>query len=251
MNAPNWAVVPTQDQLPGCVFLLSPHHSRDQHLPKEKVRYIVLHGTGSGSAAFGLYRMLDPDNKAEPSAHFLVTEVGEILCLVPLNLVAWHAGRSGWKRLDELNPMSIGIEIQNNGKDPYTTRQIEAVTRLLRFLLEYFNLPPSAVLGHRDVSPYRKQDPYPYFFWQALEQCGLAQPWTPLPDVTPMEALAAWGYCYGPGPGHSVRKLKESEHERDEFTDECVILAFQARFQLPMTGKLDHDTCRFIATGLR
>jgi hypothetical protein len=33
--------------------------------------------------------------------------------------------------------------------------------------------------------------------------------------------------------------------------DEFIVLAFQARFRLPMTGQLDDNTRRFIATGLR
>lgn len=253
MNVPDWAVVPSPAQLPGCVFLLSPHHSRDQPLPPEKVRYIVLHGTASGSSGFALFRMMDPHNPTEPSAHFLVTEVGEALCLVPLNLVAWHAGRSGWAGEDELNPMSIAIEIQNDGVSPYTPKQIETTKRLLRFLLDYFQLPPSAVLGHSDVSPHRKEDPFPHFFWKELEEAGLAAPWVHKPGLTLWQAILERGYRYGPGTlqggvpvGHSLRKSKDNADERVEVTAEHILKTVQRRFGLAVTGSFDEQTVRFL-----
>ena len=40
---------------------------------------------------------------------------GSIILMVPEKYIAWHAGKSNWKKDKSLNKNSIGIEISNNG----------------------------------------------------------------------------------------------------------------------------------------
>ena len=57
--------------------------------------------------------------KNKISAHFLISKKGEIFYLVDLKKRAWHAGKSYWKGLKDLNSSSIGIEIDNSGHHFY------------------------------------------------------------------------------------------------------------------------------------
>ena len=55
------------------------------------------------------------EKKNKVSSHFLVSKKGEIYYLVDLKKRAWHAGKSYWNGLTDLNSSSIGIEIDNSG----------------------------------------------------------------------------------------------------------------------------------------
>jgi len=55
--------------------------------------------------------------QSEVSSHYLVQRNGNINVMVPDLYVAWHAGKSSWKRFKSLNKNSIGIEISNPGHE--------------------------------------------------------------------------------------------------------------------------------------
>ena len=55
------------------------------------------------------------DDKSKVSCHYFIKKNGQIICMVPENYTAWHAGVSSWKKIKRLNNYSIGIEIQNSG----------------------------------------------------------------------------------------------------------------------------------------
>src|SRR5688572_13901010 len=79
------------------------------------VSMIVLHYTGMESAQAALDRMTDP--AAEVSAHYMVDEDGTIHRLVAEDRRAWHAGKSHWRGLANINAISIGIELVNPGHE--------------------------------------------------------------------------------------------------------------------------------------
>ena len=54
-------------------------------------------------------RLINPKYKV--SCHYLIDRKGEILRLVEDNKIAWHAGKSKWKKFINLNKNSIGIEL--------------------------------------------------------------------------------------------------------------------------------------------
>jgi N-acetyl-anhydromuramyl-L-alanine amidase AmpD len=81
---------------------------------------------------------------------------------------AWHAGKSYWKNDTALNNLSIGIEIDNDGKSPFSKTQITSCISLCKQLMIKYQLPPDHVIGHSDISPSRKIDPGYYFPWQQL-----------------------------------------------------------------------------------
>ena len=58
-------------------------------------------------------KLLNPKHKV--SCHYLINKKGEIFKMVKDNKIAWHAGRSKWKNIVNLNKCSIGIELVNKG----------------------------------------------------------------------------------------------------------------------------------------
>ena len=53
--------------------------------------------------------------------------------------VAWHAGKSKWKKDKNLNNCSIGIELINNGNEEFPNIQIISLIKLLKKLLQARN----------------------------------------------------------------------------------------------------------------
>ena len=64
------------------------------------VAMVVLHYTEMKPVEDALARMCDP--AAEVSAHYCITEEGEVIRLVPEDKRAWHAGRSRWRGIDDV-----------------------------------------------------------------------------------------------------------------------------------------------------
>lgn len=147
----------------------SPNHSDRRG---QRPELIVLHYTGMTDAASARARLCDP--QAEVSAHWLVHEDGRIEALVSEDRRAWHAGAGAWLGRDDVNSRSIGIEIANPGDRPFTTRQMDALTDLLRGIMARWQIGPAGVIGHSDMAPGRKIDPGPRFDWERLAREGLA-----------------------------------------------------------------------------
>ena len=55
--------------------------------------------------------------------------------------VAWHAGKSKWKRFKDLNKCSLGIELDNRGHDfgyqNFSKYQIKKLIMLCKILKKY------------------------------------------------------------------------------------------------------------------
>ena len=171
----------------------SPNHST------RWARAIVLHHTAMDSAE-GAIRTLQTANSGGPvSAHYLVGEDGRIHQLVADSDAAWHAGNSRWAGVDELNAWSIGIELDNDGREPFPPAQIEALLVLLEDLSARLRIPRHMVVGHSDIAPTRKDDPSVHFPWQALARAGFGlwprEPLVPAPaGFDPWVALRLVGY---------------------------------------------------------
>ncbi len=159
--------------------------------------YVILHHTGSPAAERAL-RTLTTQQR-EVSAHYLIGRDGRIYYLVDEFNRAWHAGDSYWGGDRDLNSASIGVEIDNDGEEPYSEPQIQSLLALLADLKSRWKIPTANFLGHGDVAPGRKTDPGINFPWQRLAQAGFGlwcdPPYPPAPvgmdDVT---LLTAFGY---------------------------------------------------------
>src|SRR5690606_23688893 len=87
-------------------------------------------------------------------------------------LRAWHAGSGRWGSITDLNSVSIGIEMDNNGIEPYTEAQVSNLLGLLDTLKTTYNIPTENFIGHGDIAPGRKVDPGINFPWKTLADSG-------------------------------------------------------------------------------
>ena len=153
---------------------LSPNFD-ERNLP---VTMLVLHYTEMESAEAALTRLCDPEAKV--SAHYLISEAGEVTRLVPEDKRAWHAGASYWRGLRDVNSASIGIELDHPGHAlgyrDFTEAQFEALVPLVHRIVKHHDIPRANVVGHSDVAPARKIDPGELFPWERLAEYGLCLP---------------------------------------------------------------------------
>ena len=110
--------------------------------------------------------------KSNVSCHYFIKQKGETLKMVPDLYVAWHAGKSQWKKYKSLNKYSIGIEISNPGHNfgynKFSKKQIQSLIRLSKILIKKYKIEPKNILGHSDIAPERKKDPGEKFPWKEL-----------------------------------------------------------------------------------
>ncbi|WP_068076204.1 N-acetylmuramoyl-L-alanine amidase [Novosphingobium lentum] len=142
------------------------------------VTMLVLHYTGMQTGAEAEARLVDP--AAQVSAHYIIHEDGCVVRLVPEDKRAWHAGRSFWRGISDVNSASIGIELVNPGHEwgyrEFPEAQMDALLPLLAAIVDRHDIPRANVVGHSDVAPARKDDPGELFDWPLLARHHLALP---------------------------------------------------------------------------
>lgn len=206
----------------------SPNFS-DRSLP---ISMIVLHYTGMETAQAAIDRLCDPE--AQVSAHYVVMEDGAVLRMVPEDKRAWHAGRSVWRGITDVNSASIGIEIVNPGHEfgytPFPRAQMDAVVPLVADISDRHGIDPRNVVGHSDVAPARKQDPGELFDWARLGKVGLAL-------CRPTRGLT------DPGWSDSGFLLALERFGYDVSDAQAAVAAFQRRFRPEMIdGEIDGES---------
>ena len=167
------------------------------------ITMVVLHYTGMPDAASAITRLSDPEAKV--SAHYVVAEDGQVVRMVDESKRAWHAGKSFWRGVTDVNSASVGIEIVNPGHEfgyrPFPIAQIDAVIGLMHEVTLRHRITRGNVVGHSDIAPARKDDPGELFPWDRLARLRLALPsptknlmdphWT---DAGFLLALERFGY---------------------------------------------------------
>lgn len=126
---------------------------------------------------------------------------------------SWHAGASKWGNITDMNSCSLGIEIDNNGKDDiFTDAQINALVTLLSYLKEQYKIPQTNFIAHSDIAPGRKEDPGILFPWKKLADAGFGY-WyddnlkEPPPDFNTSWALRVIGYDIS-DPSKAIQAFK-------------------------------------------
>ncbi|QVM82927.1 N-acetylmuramoyl-L-alanine amidase [Novosphingobium decolorationis] len=175
----------------------SPNHSGAYRVnPTKLVMHYTAGGSGYGSAAW----LANPN--AGASAHFVICREGTVIQCVSVDRRAWHAGKSQWGELTNLNSYSIGIELANWGPlrddgttaagkavdyieaahknggrvrkwEVYPPAQIVAAEAVARAIAAYH--PIDEIVGHDDIAPARKLDPGPAFDMTAFRKAVLGQ----------------------------------------------------------------------------
>jgi len=195
------------------------------------ISMIVLHYTGMEDAASAIARLRDPEAKV--SAHYVVDEDGSVLKLVDEAHRAWHAGKSHWRDVDDVNSASVGIEIVNPGHDwgyrPFPDAQIASVVRLVAEIKDRHEITRGNVVGHSDIAPARKRDPGELFPWAELARRRLALP-------RPTKNLV------DPGWGESGFLMALERFGYDVTDPMAAIMAFQRRFRPELVdGEIDAE----------
>lgn len=135
-----------------------------------KPNFIILHHTAQDSLAQTLKTFTV--TRTQVSAHYVIAEDGKVIQMVNDYLRAWHAGTSTWGKNTDINSSSIGIEIDNNGIEPFSEKQIVSLLALLTKLKKDYNIPAQNIIGHSDIAPSRKKDPSAQFPWKLLALNG-------------------------------------------------------------------------------
>lgn len=141
------------------------HHARPAGTT---VDLLIIHGTAGFDAG-------DLDwctNKASGvSYHYLILRDGTVHRLVSELRQAWHAGKSEWQGRANCNHYSIGIGLSNRGPgEPYTAAQYAALRELIADIQgRHPVITRERIVGHHQVSPGRKQDPWGHFEWSRLD----------------------------------------------------------------------------------
>jgi N-acetylmuramoyl-L-alanine amidase len=132
--------------------------------------FVIIHHTAQNSCDETLKTFTL--TRTQVSAHYVICRDGTIHHMLNDLLRAHQAGVSKWGNATDINSCSIGIEIDNNGSEPFTDAQISSLIDLLGRLKRAYNIPATNFIGHADVAPGRKVDPSRYFPWQQLAQSG-------------------------------------------------------------------------------
>lgn len=138
-----------------------------------KPNYVVIHHTAQHSTDQTLTTFtLD---RTQVSSHYVIGDNGEIFHMLNDYYRAWHGGAGKWGHNTDLNSSSIGIELDNDGSEPFSDAQIASLLDLLKVLKERYNIPSANFIGHLDIAPGRKVDPSEKFPWKKLadEEYGL------------------------------------------------------------------------------
>ena len=223
--------------------ITSPNSSKIERKINE-IRYLIIHYTGMQSKRASIKRLISKKHKV--SCHYLIDRAGSVFKMVNENLIAWHAGKSKWKNLKNLNKNSIGIELVNKGHnlkyEKFTSKQIGQLIKLCLILKKKYKIEKDCVLGHSDIAPLRKKDPGEKFPWDKLRKKGLCASYSNknkknISNYTEKKIrnlffrnLHRIGYRY----------FSKSKHSKK---DKFIIKAFQRRFnQTKIDGQIDQKT---------
>ena len=181
------------------------------HYDNRKPNYVIIHHTSQNSTAQTVRTFQLAHTKV--SSHYVIGRDGQVIQMLNDYERAWHAGKSKWGSVTDMNSASIGIELDNNGRDPFPESQIDALLILLDTLKTKYLIPQLNFIGHADIAPTRKDDPNVNFPWKRLAERGfgiwynedfLAEP--PL-NFNPIDALKIMGYDMS-NPEAAIRAFK-------------------------------------------
>lgn len=207
-----------------------------------KPNYVVIHHTAQDSTAQTLKTFTVP--RTQVSAHYVIGRDGRVYHLLNDYLRAWHGGLAKWGNTTDINSSSIGIELDNNGTEPFAEAQIASLLQVLANLKKAYGIPTANFIGHADIAPSRKNDPSALFPWQRLATNGFgiwydAGP-LPSPFVADSVAALADRLLTPPPP------ITEATPPTEMTTDTAKVDAQLARLNGPVTVFNPREALRII-----
>ena len=140
------------------------------NLSMRRPNFVIIHHTAQNSCEQTLQTFTLP--RTQVSAHYVICEDGTVHHMLNDLLRAHHAGVSKWGNTTDMNSSSIGIELDNNGFEPFAEAQMNSLLILLDRLKKAYSIPASNFIGHGDIAPTRKNDPNWRFPWKSLAEKG-------------------------------------------------------------------------------
>lgn len=131
------------------------------------VNYVVIHYDGVGGYRAARNTLI----KRKLGYHYYIRKNGTIVKLIEPTQQAPHAGVSYYDGVFLLNRKSIGICLENNGREAYTDAQYKSLSWLIKTLQTRFDKTTfKSIVGHSDVAlpRGRKSDPGRHFSWKRL-----------------------------------------------------------------------------------
>lgn len=214
-----------------------PSPNFDERPKDAKISLIILHYTEMNPAQKALDRLTNPTSKV--SAHYLIEQDGQIYQLVEDKHRAWHAGISAWQDQENINDISIGIELDHPGhisSAPYPKVLMISLLKLIKFLCVKHKINKKQIWGHSDIAPDRKIDPGEFFDWSFLAQYGFGM-WFEDQNVNGLVVDEKQAIVWLQQIGYKIEYFQSLEP---------VVKAFQRHFYPEnVTGALDLKTyCR-------
>jgi N-acetylmuramoyl-L-alanine amidase len=187
---------PTNEKLDS--IALTPYWIGTTNFNLRKPNFVIIHHTAQNACDQTLktFTMV----RTQVSAHYVICKDGTVHHMLNDYLRAWHGGIARWGNLTDVNSSSIGIELDNNGFEPFTDAQINSLLHVLTSLKNKYNIPAANFIGHGDIAPTRKNDPNVYFPWKLLAQKGFGIWYSDTTNVTvpenfnSLDALRVIGY---------------------------------------------------------
>ena len=167
---------------------------------ERKPFYVMIHHTAQDSVQQTIQTFIL--DRTQVGAHYIIGRDGHLVQMLNDGLRAWHAGAGKWGNITDMNSCSIGIELDNNGSEPFAEEQIKTLLLLLQKLKTEYKIPAANFIAHSDYAPGRKTDPSTKFPWERLAKKGFGI-WYDLPDAIPSQnfdveaALRRIGYDTG------------------------------------------------------
>ena len=168
------------------------------HFDVRKPSFVMIHHTSQANLAQTIRTFQLAHTKV--SSHYVIGRDGRVVQMLNDYLRGWHAGRGKWGSITDMNSVSIGIELDNNGSEPFPDAQINSLLVLLDTLKTKYSIPQKNFIGHADFAPGRKDDPNVFFPWQLLAERGFGIWYNPnylMPppsNFNPIDALKLMGY---------------------------------------------------------
>lgn len=161
---------PPQQGVPEATLNYGEYWAGTTNFNLRKPNYVIIHHTAQDSTKVTLNTFTVP--RTQVSAHYVIGKDGKIFHMLNDYYRAWHGGIGKWGNDTDLNSASLGIELDNNGFEPFSEMQIESLLQLLAVLKEKYKLPAANFIGHSDIAPSRKVDPNIFFPWKKLAEEG-------------------------------------------------------------------------------
>ena len=237
--------------MPNNVEKMTLNYSPNFELPKrskKRIKYLIFHYTGMKNDFLAIKKLTS--EKSKVSCHYFINKKGELIQIVPDLYIAWHAGKSRWKKDNLLNKNSIGIEISNPGHEhgykKFSKKQVSTLIKISIKLMKKYKISKKNILGHSDIAPLRKKDPGEKFPWKYLSTKNIGF-WH---KINPKNLKKIRGIDIDFKMNIFIKKLKKFGYYTEYSNSnnlKKLIKSFQRRFRPELVnGKLDKECLEII-----